>query len=185
MPSSLLIDTFQSSGIEKHAMPTPAKLIPDALRAWTVAAHGSDFTSALAARFGVSRVAAAGAVRQLEAEAFVQRLRTGTRPLSVAGLSRLVVLALPLPGVDESLLWTERIRRWLGDLPEPVDNLSHYGFTEMVNNANAHAGAPACNFAARPRRTPYTCGSAMTVWVSSSGFERPSNCPLCGWRCWS
>lgn len=98
-----------------HALPTPARLIPDALRAWTtqaVAAHGADFRSALAARCGVSRVAAAGAVRQLEAEAFVQRLRTGTRPLFVAGHSRLVVLALPLPGVDESLLRAERICRW-------------------------------------------------------------------------
>lgn len=153
-------------------MPTPAKLIPDALRAWAtqaVAAHGADFTSALAARFGVSRVAAAGAVRQLEAEAFVQRLRGGTRPLFVAGLSRLVVGAMPLPGVDESLVWSEQIRCWLGQLPGPLDNLLHYGFTEMVNNANDHA---------RARRLQLRCAAtpdAVHLWIGDDGlgiFER-------------
>ena len=120
MPSRLLIDTFQSSGIEQHAMPTPAKLIPDALR-------------------------------------------TGTRPLFVAGLSRLVVVDLPLPGVDGSLLWTERIRRWWGNLPEPVDNLLHHGFTEMVNNANDHAGAHRLQL--RCAATP----DALHLWISDDG----------------
>ncbi len=153
-------------------MPTRPKLIPDAVRRWatqSIAAHAEDFTAALAAQFDVTRAAAARAVLQLEAEAFVQRLRAGTRPRFGPGPSRLVELAVALPGVDESLLWTEQVSPRLGELPAAVENLLHYGFTEMVNNANDHAGGRRLTL--RAAATP----EAVHLWISDDGlgvFER-------------
>lgn len=153
-------------------MPSRPKLIADAVRAWAttaVAEHATDFTATLARHFGVSRVAAAGAVRQLEAEAFVQRQRGGTRPRFVAGASRLVEAAMALPGVDESLLWAQQLRPWLGELPPAVDNLLHYGFTEVVNNANDHSAGQ--HLRLRCAATP----EAVHLWIQDDGigvFER-------------
>lgn len=153
-------------------MPSPPKLVADAVRAWAtraVAGHATDLTAALARQFGVSRVAAAGAVRQLEAEAFVQRQRGGTRPRFVAGASRLVEATLALPGLDESLVWSEQMRPGLGDLAPALDNLLHYGFTELVNNANDHAGGRQLRL--RCAATP----EAVHLWIADDGvgvFEK-------------
>jgi STAS-like domain of unknown function (DUF4325) len=153
-------------------MPTPAKLHPDALRLWAtqaVATHAEDFTAALARRFGVSRMAASGAVRQLEAEGFVLRLRGGTRPRFGAGPSRLLQADVSLPGVDESLLWDQSLRPWLDTLPAAVANIAHYGFTELVNNANDHSGGQRLQL--RLALTP----EALHLWLQDDGvgvFER-------------
>lgn len=153
-------------------MPAPLKLPPDGLRAWAtqaIADHGDDFTLALAQHFGVSRMAAVGAVRRLEQEGFVQRVRGGTRPLFAPGPSRLLTATAPLPGLDESLLWSQHFSAWLAVLPPVLLNIAHYGFTEMVNNANDHSGGHRLTL--RCALTP----EALHLWVADDGlgvFER-------------
>ena len=104
------------------------------------AAHPRDFTSALAAHFGVTRAGAAPAVRRLEAEGFLVRVTGGTRPAFIPGPSRLLTESATPPGIDESALWEQRFAPWLALRPN-VANTLHYAFTEMVNNANDHATA--------------------------------------------
>jgi hypothetical protein len=105
-----------------------------------VAAHPKAFTSVLSAHFGVTRAGIAHAVRQLELEGFIQREKAGTRPVFAPGPSRLVDERVALPGVDESLLWEQKVAPWLR-LEGNVANIAHFAFTEMVNNANDHAEA--------------------------------------------
>jgi anti-sigma regulatory factor (Ser/Thr protein kinase) len=104
------------------------------------AAHPRDFTRALAARFGVTRAGVAPTVRRLEQEGFVRRVSAGTRPGFELGPSRLLRVRLKLPGVDESQVWDALVARHLV-LPGNVANIVHYALTEMVSNANDHAGA--------------------------------------------
>lgn len=123
-------------------MPRSAKIpFPDAA-AWTtrhVAAHSKDFTKALATRFGVTRSGAAATVRLLEERGFITRSGGATRPTFAPGTSRLLSGAYDLPGVDESEIWSRDFAPRL-DLAPNVENIVHYGLTEMVNNANDHSG---------------------------------------------
>lgn len=123
-------------------MPRPLLLDPDELRRWAtthVRAHPNDFTQALSARFGVTRAAAAPAVRRLEAEGFIVRSGGRTRPVFRPGPSRCIERRYPLPGLDESLAWEQDFAPLL-DLAANLRNVVHYGFTEMLNNANDHSG---------------------------------------------
>lgn len=153
-------------------MPTPPKLNANALRLWAtqaVAREGDAFTAALAAHFGVSRVAANGAVRQLEQEGFVVRLRGGTRPLFGPGPSRLMERVCTLPGVDESLVWEQSFAPGLADWPAALANIAHDGFTELLNNANDHSDGNAVSL--RCAVTP----EALHLWIADDGlgvFER-------------
>ena len=97
-----------------------------------------DLTHALAAAFGVTRAAAAPAVRRLEEEGFLVRAGGSTRPLFSAGASRYIAGDFALAGLDESALWQGHFSPLL-DLPPHVANIVHYGFTEIVNNAVDHS----------------------------------------------
>lgn len=122
-------------------MARPKKIDIHAARLWAtenVAAHGRGFTTALAAHLSVSRAAAAAVVRRLEAEGFVTRSAAGTRPVFQPGPSRFVVKRYALPGLDESLIWARDFQPYLA-VADNVANIVHYGFTEMVNNANDHS----------------------------------------------
>lgn len=122
-------------------MPRAPVLALPAVRHWVtahVAKHPRDLGHAMADAFGVSRAAVAPMLRRLEEEAFVVRTRRGTRPVFAQGTSRYIELALGLPGVDESAVWVEQVAPWL-DLAPNVENIVHYGVTEMVNNANDHS----------------------------------------------
>jgi anti-sigma regulatory factor (Ser/Thr protein kinase) len=153
-------------------MPAPAKLPADAVRHWATQAirqHTTDLTAALCETFKVTRAAAATAVRQLETEGFIVRTRTGTRPAFAPGPSRLLNATEPLPGLDESLIWERSFAPWLDHIPPNQLNIAHYGFTEMVNNANDHAGGT--QVALRCAVT----SEALYLWITDDGigvFER-------------
>ena len=97
--------------------------LPD-LRRWATAhaaLHPKDFTRAMAAAFGVTRAAAAPAVRQLEREGFISRGGGSTRPVFAPGPSRFVEASFVLPGVDESAVWETHFAPYLG-LQPPLHN---------------------------------------------------------------
>lgn len=103
-----------------------------------VSEHPTDLTQALAARYRVTRAAAAAAVRKLEESGWVQRSGGSTRPVFQQGPRRWLQQEYALPGIDEDLIWVRDFAPNL-KLPENVANIAHYGFTEMVNNANDHS----------------------------------------------
>lgn len=144
-----------------------------AVRRWITrhaAAHPNDLGQALGAAFGVTRAAVAPVLQRLEQEAFVTRVRAGTRPVFAPGASRFVEERLPLPGLDESAVWDHCVSPFLS-LPANVANIVHYGVTEMVNNANDHSDG---------RELILRCALAAGVlylWVQDDGvgvFERIS-----------
>ncbi len=123
-------------------MARPAKIPFRVAADWAsrhVAAHPKDFTRALATHFGVTRAGAAPTVRLLHEFGFITRAGSATRPTFGPGSSRLLSGSYKLPGVDESEVWSRDFAPWL-ELAPNVENIVHYGFTEMVNNANDHSG---------------------------------------------
>lgn len=119
-----------------------AKLTPYQARRWVIReitqGNRAHLSSRLAARFDVSRVTAANALRRLIEEGWLESTG-GTRPDYSLGRNREVVETLKLPGVDEHIAWEHKFRQWF-DLPKNVVDIAHHGFTEMVNNANDHSG---------------------------------------------
>lgn len=123
-------------------MPRRSKLPFPEVAQWTTVnagAHPTDFTQAMAARFGVTRAGAARVVRELEATGFLRRSAASTRPRFASGPSRWISNSYRLPGIDESLLWERDFSPHI-ELESNVRNIVHHGFTEMVNNANDHSG---------------------------------------------
>lgn len=118
-----------------------AKLNPTQVRNWAVDAvetDGRHMSRALVAKFGVSRVAAAIALKQLVADGWLES-SGGTRPTYQLGRNRIVTRGYRIPGVDEHIVW-ERDFAPKFDLERNVKGIVHHGFTEMVNNANDHSG---------------------------------------------
>ena len=154
-------------------MARPLLLPLPELRRWTTAHaldYPKDFTRAMAAAFGVTRAAAAPAVRQLELEGFIERSGGSTRPVFTPGPSRFVNADFDLPGVDESAVWEKHFAPYLG-LQPALDNRVHYALTVVVNNANDHAGG---------RHLTVRCavaGGVLYLWIVDDGigvFERMS-----------
>jgi hypothetical protein len=123
-------------------MPRRSKLPFAEVAQWAtvnVGARPTDLTQAMAARFGVTRAAAAGVVKELEGSGFLLRSGGSTRPRFAPGPSRWISRSYCLPGIDESLLWERDFSPHI-ELAANVKNILHHGFTEMVNNANDHSG---------------------------------------------
>ena len=55
----------------------------------------------------------------------------------------------PREGLQEDVVWRERVAPRVAALPENVRNIWHYGATEMINNAIDHSGAPEVRVAVR------------------------------------
>lgn len=118
------------------------KLTASQARRWVTreitTGNGSHLSSRLAARFEVSRVTAANSLRKLVEEGWLES-SGGTRPAYRLGRNREIAETIPIPGVDEHIVWEHRFRPWF-ELPRNVLGIAHHGFTEMVNNANDHSG---------------------------------------------
>ena len=102
-----------------------------------VVGNGSHLSRGLVEKFGVSRVTAAKALKNLVAEGWLESTG-GTKPTYRLGRNRQVVKTYPLPGIDEHMAWEHDFRPAF-DLPRNVSGIAHHGFTEMVNNANDHS----------------------------------------------
>jgi STAS-like domain of unknown function (DUF4325) len=107
-----------------------------------VGINNKNFTSAFAVHFGLTRAGAAPAIQKLERDGYIVRTGSGTRPTFSQGSNRYLQSDYQLPGVDENHIWERDFSPWL-DLPANIKNIAHYGFTEMVNNANDHSSGSA------------------------------------------
>lgn len=94
-----------------------------------------------AEHFGISRQAVNNHLRQLVDEGALEAIgRTRgriyrLRPQSVWQESYSITSSLA-----EDRVWREHVRPQLGRLPDNVQDIWHYGFTEMFNNAIDHSG---------------------------------------------
>jgi anti-sigma regulatory factor (Ser/Thr protein kinase) len=105
------------------------------------AAGGTGIGAQLAKEVGVSRQVANGYLQALESDGLLQA--DGSTRAKVYRLVPLVSLSesLPTGGLDEDRVWREVLLPHLRDLPDNVQDIWHYGATEMINNAIDHSGA--------------------------------------------
>ncbi len=103
-----------------------------------VAEHPTDLSSAFSNQFGVTRATAATWLRKLCHDEWLIR-HGDKRPHYAMGPKRLLLSSYAIPGIDESLCWVRDFEPYL-DLNPGVSDICHYGFTEMLNNANDHSG---------------------------------------------
>jgi DNA-binding MarR family transcriptional regulator len=100
----------------------------------------SDVTRATVARFQVTRQAVHKQLKRLETKGLIEgRGRTKNREhkLAVTSSHR----RLRVAGLQEDKLYHEFAEPSLRDLPEHVQAICYYGFTEMVNNVIDHSSS--------------------------------------------
>lgn len=106
----------------------------------------SDISKVTAARFGVTRQAVNKHLQRLTSEhAITESGKTRNRTYKLTALlewSRVYTLA---PGLAEDQIWRDAITETLGDVPDNVLNIWHYGFTGMFNNAIDHSSGTSIN----------------------------------------
>lgn len=99
-----------------------------------------DVTKATAKKFGITRQAVNKHLRRLRSEGVLHRSGS-TRNIvyQLAQVSKWQKTYQIDPGMTEEAVWVGGVRDDLGDLPDNVLSIWHYGFTEMCNNAIDHS----------------------------------------------
>lgn len=102
--------------------------------------HSNDIAKITAKHFGVTRQAVNKHLQKLAAErALSESGQTKNRVYRLAPLSEWEKVYAIVPGLAEDEVWRNDVRPILGQLPDNVLNIWHYGFTEMFNNALDHS----------------------------------------------
>jgi anti-sigma regulatory factor (Ser/Thr protein kinase) len=103
--------------------------------------HRFDLAKVVAEAFGISRQAVNRHIHQLIEQSLIE-VSGSPRSLRYSLKSLFSwEQAYPLDGkLEEDRVWRTDIAPLLGDLPKNVIDISHYGFTEILNNAIDHSG---------------------------------------------
>lgn len=111
--------------------------------------QGSATGPELAGKLGISRQAVSLHLRQLIADEYV--IKTGSTraamylPADAAPPARSYRRELSIQGLDESEVYAKiAVTLNLSRLPENVEAIVHYAFTEMLNNAIDHSASDKC-----------------------------------------
>ncbi len=105
-----------------------------------VAKHPSDISKITAEKFGITRQAVNKHLQRLTSEfSLTESGKTRNRAYKLCPLQEWQSAYLISPELAEDVVWTNDIRAVLGQLPDNVLNIWHYGFTEMFNNAIDHS----------------------------------------------
>ena len=108
--------------------------------------HGSDIAKVTAQKFAITRQAVNKHMQQLlKAGCLIVAGNTRNRTYKLAPLSEWVQSYELDATQGEDLVWSRDIRERLGNLPENVTDIWHYGFTEMFNNAIDHSDGTLVN----------------------------------------
>lgn len=128
-----------------------------------ISADGHRVASSLASEFGLSRQVANGYLQTLIKEGLIEA--EGTTRARVYRLKTLAEAthSYEREGLQEDIVWREEFAPAVGDLPENVRDIWHYGATEMVNNAIDHSGSPEVRVGLR-RNELFT-----DAWVEDDG----------------
>lgn len=102
--------------------------------------HAADISRVTAHHFGITRQAVNKHLQKLAAEnALSESGHTRNRTYKLAAILEWRQVYKITPGLAEDLVWRNDIGGVLGNMPENVLNIWHYGFTEMFNNAIDHS----------------------------------------------
>ena len=123
--------------------------------------NGSATGPELAQHLGITRQAVSLHLRQLitNAEIFKTGSTRAARyfPRDAAAAERRVKRDLALHGLDESTVYEDiAITLTLSQLPDNVESIMHYAFTEMLNNAIDHSMSDRCTIEVRLDATKIT-----------------------------
>lgn len=103
--------------------------------------HSTDVTKLTGDHFKITRQAANKHLSRLVSErALTETGNTRNRSYKLASLVEWHHYYRILPELAEDVVWRDDIRPVLGQQPENVLDIWHYGFTEMFNNALDHSG---------------------------------------------
>ncbi len=105
-----------------------------------VGKHPSDICKLTSEKFGITRQAVNKHLQRLITEHVLMTTgNTRSRTYKLSPLQEWSKEYPITPDLAEDLVWTNDIRAVLGQLPENVLTIWHYGFTEMFNNAIDHS----------------------------------------------
>jgi hypothetical protein len=105
-----------------------------------VGEHPADIARIAADRFGITRQAVAKHLKKLVAEKILTESgKTRSRTYGLCPLEVWEKTYENTAGLAEDVVWTDNIAPVLGQLPDNVLGIWHYGFTEMFNNAIDHS----------------------------------------------
>ncbi len=103
--------------------------------------HPSDITRLTAEHFSITRQAVNKHLQRLTAELALSEVgHTRNRSYKLAPLSEWRKDYQISADLAEDLVWKNDVKSVVGQLPENVLDIWHYGFTEMFNNAIDHSG---------------------------------------------
>lgn len=103
--------------------------------------HPSDISKVTAEHFGITRQAVNKHLQRLTSEgALAESGQTRNRIYRLSPLQEWRGGYRITKELAEDVVWTKDVRPTLGQLPENVSDIWHYGFTEMFNNAIDHSG---------------------------------------------
>jgi anti-sigma regulatory factor (Ser/Thr protein kinase)/biotin operon repressor len=103
--------------------------------------HPHDVSKVTSERFGITRQAVNKHLQRLTSEhAIVEAGKTRNRTYKLATLSKWDKrYDLTLGTLEEDVVWRDDIGKVIGDMPDNVLAIWHYGFTEIFNNALDHS----------------------------------------------
>jgi anti-sigma regulatory factor (Ser/Thr protein kinase)/DNA-binding transcriptional ArsR family regulator len=102
--------------------------------------HPRDLAKVVAEHFGITRQAISKHLKRLSADhAIVESGQTRNRTYKLATLAEWDRAYEVTPTLAEDIVWRDDVSKVIGDMPENVLALWHYGFTEMFNNALDHS----------------------------------------------
>jgi anti-sigma regulatory factor (Ser/Thr protein kinase) len=102
--------------------------------------HPRDLVKRVYEHFGISRQAVTRYIRGLVEDGYLETDGTTRQTKYMLRVLQRKAATLDLKGMEEDEVWRNEIRDTLGDVPENVVDIWHYGITEMVNNAIDHSG---------------------------------------------
>ncbi len=131
--------------------------------------HPADISRMTSDRFGISRQAVNKHLQKLTSEhALTETGKTRSRSYKLCPLLEWRGHYEINSGLAEDIVWRNEIAPVLGQLPDNVMNIWHYGFTEMFNNAIDHSGSS--EIFVRIRKT--AASTEMLLWDEGVGIFR-------------
>ena len=104
--------------------------------------HPHDLTKFVAEHFGITRQAVNKHLQRLKSEhAVIESGQTRNTTRKLATLVEWDKVYQMTPDLAEDLAWRDDVSKVIGDMPNNVVAIWHYGFTEMFNNALDHSAA--------------------------------------------
>src|SRR5580698_2035729 len=102
--------------------------------------HPADISKMTAAHFGITRQAVNKHLQRLTTEqALAESGHTRNRVYKLTPQLEWKHTYNIIPNLAEDLVWRNDVSKVLGNMPDNVQNIWHYGFTEMFNNAIDHS----------------------------------------------